>query len=488
MQLKILFLCSLIFCAGCASDKAYLNTLMRFGFPGLVDTKLHEKSLTWMKSQKIPSGTTFGGFDFSGLYKSYAGEDHPVSEYLVKTGRIWVYDQALGIYAQLKAGDHKAAKQAVNALVGIAKVEEERGYKGLWHFFYNTAGNYYIDRRGPLGANLWAINAIYAYILSSGDATHLAWLNWQVKSFIFSQQVLDEADRRYGLFRAGYYGEGDWADKPVDEYPGDPNLQNEHVFIEHNADAAGTLRLAFRAVKKFKVKDDEFRKELIRRHELLIKGIMSLWKEDHFVTAIDPDGAVNNSVAVDNQSWVGAVILPYDKEKAWEAIKYLRKHFAVILDKGEMLKGNIKDPEKKSITFSKPAMGLCFFSADFEDLYIKPNPDFKYMIQPEATLGAITFLKVFMDAADDLERKEHVWEFMEKLMDGMHTIYKAYGGNALPNSTLNIADVFLDMGSMNATATFSVVADILKGAPDDDFIYIEPPKEFTVNGAVPDLK
>ena len=171
--------------------------------PKLVDAAYHQNSLEWVTSQKI-RGNAVGGFNFDGLYQGYAPNDHPYSRYIAEYGRVWTYDQALGIFSDLKNGRVRSAKEAVDALVAIAKAEEKKGFKGLWHFSYNTAGDNFIDPRGPLGANLWAVNAIYAYILQTGDTRHLVWLNEKVKTFIFGQQVKDLRDPRYGLFEGAF--------------------------------------------------------------------------------------------------------------------------------------------------------------------------------------------------------------------------------------------------------------------------------------------
>ena len=462
-------------------------TAIEMTLPQLVDPAFESGVRDWVEGQRIRFRSV-GSFTFDGLLQSYKESDHPDSRYLAKYGRVWTYDAALGIYSDLKNGKTSGAKKAVDALVALAKEEEQKGFKGLWHFSYNTTGDNYIDPRGPLGANLWAINAIYAYMLQTGDTTQLTWVNEKVKTFIFGQQVMNPKDGRYGLVRAGLYNAEDYAKK--DEmgygvYQGDANVQDENVYIEHNSDAAGTFRFAYHAAKKFGVKDEAFKGELIRRHELVMKGIDKFWAGDHFVTAMNPDGTLNRSVAVDNESWVGAVVLPYDQEKAWKAIQYLRQHFTVTVTKGERRPGE---------TVSIPnATGLFFFQGGFTDPYVPANPKYEQMFQPEATLGVIPLLrafiqtKAFVETTNDPVRKKEAAEFMALLYQGVVKIHRAYGGRGLPYATVNIHDYFTTMESMAATATASTVNAILKGAPGNDFIYWAPPEEFLVGGKKPSL-
>jgi|GEM_PF-2934934 len=462
--------------------------LLEIELSALVDSFFHANSLEWIASQKI-SRREMQGFDFSGSYQSYQNTDHPYSRYIVQYGRVWTYDVALGIYSDLKNGKIASARGAVNALVGIAKTEEEKGFKGLWHFSYNTVGDNFIDPRGPLGANLWAVNAIYSYILQTGDTTHLAWLNEKVQTFIFGQQVMDPKAPRYGLFRAGLYNAEDLAKGNAmgyDVYEGDSNVQNENVFIEHNADAAGTLRLAYHAAKRFGG-DEVFKKSLIQRHELLMRGLQKFWMGDHFVTGMNADGTLNQSVAVDNESWVGAVILPYDEEKAWQAIQYLKSHFVTTITEIEFLSGSMEVPKRRIEKLPQPATGLFFFPGDFSDPYVTPNPRYEEMIQPEATFGAIALLKSFMETTKDPKRREEAGEFLALLYDGLLKVYRAYGGEGTPYATVDIQDYFNTMESMAATATAGATMAILKGAEGSDFIYWAPPAEFLVDGKSPTL-
>lgn len=457
-------------------------------FAGIADKGFLEFSMNWISDRSL-------GWcgQFSYLWQSYEEEPtHPYSEYIAMYKRTWVYDDALAIYAQLKAaelaksaGDHESAQahienagRAVEAFVYLADWERSKGFNGLWHFSYNVFGDNFIDPRGPLGANIWVLNAIYAYIIQTADTTRLSWVSDRVKDFVFDQQIMDKDDPRHGLIRAGLYNAVDYAKGDgmgYNVYGDDPNIQNESCFIEHNADYIGLLRLAAIAEISFNGSGDkEFLDELKNRHEICLKAVIkNFWRGDHFSTGMSETGEINTSVAVDNNSWLADVIMPYDMERAWQSLLFNEKRFIIKLE---------LDRQK--------AEGLFFFTKDFYDMFIqklrqKDREKLEEMIQPEATFGYIALLMRYARHTKDEARRQKCLELTERLYSSMIKIKKYYGDRKLPYATLDIKDYFNTMGSMASIATGAVVTATMLGANADDFIGVAPPEYFTVNGKAP---
>ncbi|MBI3323271.1 MAG: hypothetical protein HYZ95_02260, partial [Candidatus Omnitrophica bacterium] len=276
------------------------------------------------------------GFDFQGLRQSFREDPrHPDSKLVAHFGRIWVYDMALSIYADLKTGRIRQAGYQAGRVMQLALREEELGYRGLWHFSYNTREDTFIDARGPAGANAWLLNAIYAYLLQRPDPGLLQWANRKVREYLFELQVTDPQDPRHGLVRAGLHNadetaRGDAMGYRV--YEGDLNHPYQHVILEHCADAAGTLRLAHRVNRRLPAPESRFLDELARRHDLLLQGMRRcFWQGDHFVSALDGGGEIfrgtdgQPSVAVDNNTWSAHLFAPYDLELARSAVRFIEE-------------------------------------------------------------------------------------------------------------------------------------------------------------------
>jgi len=526
-----------------------------------------ERSLAFLKDQRI-GARIMKGKDFSGLYQSHKHTPrNPNSQYVAAYGRSWVYDCALGIYADLKSGKTEQARRGVDALVRLAEHEDKLGFRGLWHFSYNTMADDFIDPRGPLGANLWCLNAIYAYMLQTGDSRPLAWTNEKVAGFVFTQQVLDGKDPRYGLFRAGLENPVDLArgdamgyhvyegipsdfdellresqrlsqeilglvlphplNKPVATAlealrlarPTDEviNSQVEFCSIEHNADAVATLRLAARAAYRFLPVEREFLDELKRRHDLTLDALDRMWVREadgagHFVTAMEADGTLNTSVAVDNNTWVPAVLLDYDEERVWESIQFTRTRF-LVEDVG--------------------CKGLFFFNSDFTDRYVNlteaEREEMERLIQPEATWGFVQLLWEYARKTKHSPRRKEALALARELAENMiafQALYAATGDpyergfasyadvstqvglstlkavageprallNKLveestaaanrhrrfgtPYASRNIRNYFNTLESAAATATGVAVMQVMRGANGDDFITVAPPRQW----------
>jgi hypothetical protein len=444
-----------------------------------------KEGLAFLDRQMLiaPSVNEQIGFDFQGLRRSYADSpSHPDARFVARFGRIWIYDVALSIYADLKAGRIRQAGYQVGRVMQLGLREEERGFKGLWHFSYNTQGDLFIDPRGPTGANAWCLNAIYAYILASGNATALSWANRMVRGVLFDQQVMEPADPRCGLIRAGRYNAEDTARREAMGYrvfEGDFNCRYEHVILEHNADCAGTFRLAFRATKRFTPDEKSFLGDLIDRHGLLMKGMRrGFWQGDHFVSAMDPEGKFYRgtdgfpSIAVDNNTWAAHIFLPYDKELARAAIRYVEERFVTHAPPAK-----IEDVREGALP-TEDLKGLFYFPATFADPFVlvadKDRAKMEKLLHPEAAFGFLLFLK-------DAGMETRALEFYEETLKLQHL----YGPSGAPYASANVPAIFSTLHSVTTAASGIVATKILQGAAGDDFIGVLPPAEFVVDGKPP---
>ena len=462
---------------------------------GSTMNELLKDDLTFLDQQMLmePSVNEQVGFDFQGLRRSYKEDpNHPDSRLIAAFGRIWIYDVALSIYADLKAGRIRQAGYQSGRVMQLALQEQARGFKGLWHFSYNTRGDLFIDPRGPTGANCWCLNALYAYGLVRGDTGLLSWANRAAQEFLFKQQVLDPADPRHGLICAGLYNaddvkSGDAMGYRV--YEGDLNHPYEHVILEHCIDAAGTFRLAYRATQRWMPKDGAFLKELAHRHDLLMQGIRrSFWQRDHFVSALDPQGRVYTgtdglpSVAVDNNTWAAYVLLPYDLEIARSAIRYVEEHFRILAPPAH-LEDTLSKAQPEGL------QGLYYFRSTFVDPFVQVPAQFREkmerMLQPEAAFGLILFLlgaaRLVPDSAERAQYEARAHELYAHTRD----LQRLYGPSGAPYASANVPAVFSTLHSVTTSASGVITTAILQGAPADDFIGVLPPKEFLVAGQPP---
>ncbi len=441
------------------------------------------------------------GFDFQGLRKSYRDDPkHPDARLIARFNRIWIYDVALSIYADLKAGRPRQAGYQAGRVMQLALREKEKGFEGLWHFSYNTKGDLFIDPRGPTGANAWCLNALYAYVLATGNATSLPWLNRVVQKYLFGLQVMDPKDPRYGLIRAGLHNAEDEARGDAmgyQTYEGNPNAPYQHVILEHNADCAGTLRLAFRATRRHAPQEDRFLEELIFRHDLLLRGMrLAFWKGDHFVSALEGNGKHYlgtdglPSVAVDNNTWAAHVFLPYDLELSRKAIGYVEEHFITQTPPAH-LEGepNRPLPAKEG---SHPALeGLYYFPETFVDPFVlvasQDRKKMQHTLQPEAAFG---FILLLLDAAkrtSDLEEGKRLRERALFLYGETIQLLRLYGPSGAPYASANVPAIFSTLSSVTTAATGAITTAILQGmSSGDDFIGVAPPPELLVEGKRPE--
>ena len=457
-----------------------------------------QSDLAFLDQQMLlqPSVNEQVGFDFCGLRRSYRDDpSHPDAKFVARFGRIWIYDVALSIYADLKAGRLRQAGYQAGRIMQLALQEEARGFEGIWHFSYNTLGDSFIDPRGPTGANSWGLNASYAFILASGNAAALSWANRCVKEVLFGQQVMEMSDPRFGLVRAGFYNPTDLAlgdgEMGYRVYEKTPHHRYEHVILEHNADVAATFRLAFLATRRFAPEQAGFLEELIHRHDLLMRGIRRcFWQGDHFVSAMDGQGRFcagtdgTPSVAVDNNTWAAHVFLPYDLEMVLSSIRYVEERFLIQIPLAQVEDLVAGDWGESRLE------GLYYFPSTFVDPFVQVaseyRPKMERIIQLEGTFGFILLLKgaaeVFCRAWEGSRLRARAYEMHERIT----ALQRLYGPFGAPYASANIPDVFSTLHSVTTAATGAITTAILQGAAaPGDFIGVTPPPEFLVEGRPP---
>jgi hypothetical protein len=455
-----------------------------------------EEALKFLDEQTAPKPSLNEqvGFDFQGLPRSYREDRrHPDSRSIAQFGRIWVYDAALSIYANLKTGRMRQAAYQTKRLMQLASKEREKGFLGLWHFSYNTQGDAFVDPRGPTGANAWCLNALYAYALACGDASVAAWANRAVEEYLFPLQVTDPSDPRYGLIRAGLYNAEDVARKEAmgyRVYEGNPNHRYEHVILEHCADVAGTFRLAHRANRRLRLRPQRFCETLAHRHDILMQGIRRrFWQNDHFVSALDSKGEWYRgtdgqpSVAVDNNTWAAHIWLPYDPDLVRAAILYVEGRFLIQAPPALL--------EDAVVSFPQGGLeGLYYFPSSFQDPFVEvlaeDRPKMERLLQPEAAYGFMLLLADMALVSSDSKEEDRWGERAIHLYRQTSTLIRHYPGLGGPYASANVPNVFSTLQSVTTAAFRAIVAAILfHGASIHDVIGVTPPAEFSVAGQAP---
>lgn len=482
----------------------------------------------------------FKGFNLNGLSQSYrsdpANPSWNLNSPIAQFGRVWVYDAALGILSDLAAiqrhlagGETASAAQrfalvrsAANALVDLGKDEEALGFAGGWHFSYNTEGDNWIDPRAPMGAVLWGINSLYQYVgfvLTSNDATVsryrsealtiLDWTNKLVKRLVFSMQVMDEKDPRDGLIRNMVYNSLLDTGLSLDAvgyrpFEGDINKRGEHAIFEHNADLVDVFRnaghvnaIAGKLDARFQ--DAAFRNQLITRHDRLLKALHEkAWVGDHFVTAMEPDGALNTSVAIDNNTWVAGAFLPYDEDRVWNALEYVWNEFRAQGRDGEIAT-RFEQLVLEDVPLAGRAVvqkygkeeiaGVYFFGRDFKDPYVDVPRAERHklveMIQPEANEGLRDLLVKMAITTRDPVRRETALKRAELITKTLAILKEVYGG--LPYATLNVPGLMNTLHGVASNGSASIVTARLHGA-STVLIGATPPADFTFSKPTPQTK
>lgn len=421
-----------------------------------------------------------------GTYRSYLPDKENIdNQFLAAEPRFWSYDAALAVYYLLKTDRPTEARKVVNALVGIGRQEKEAGFKGLWRFSYAP---HYIDSRAPMGAVTWVYQAIYAYILQTGDTRHLEWLNRQLDEMLLDEnsplQRQDPADPLYGLVKAGYTGNEDEV--------------AEHFILEHQHNACRVLRLSYWTTQRYDPDNREFLEKLVRRHDSLMTKIRELFYEDgelgyaRFFTSLDENGRANPSEAWDNSGWMAWDA--YDDDLSWKTLNRLMNRFAITLPVS-LFEGVMPDRARAG----ERVRGIFFFTNTFKDPYVLANPKFQQMLQPEATFGVIIRLAHFAGHTTDpyrrqwaVDRANELWLGGQDKMGeygGMLRLLHLYDSKDHPGysyATLRVQDFFNSLRGVASNGTAGVLAAaFVNGASITDYLDVPAPPEMTVGGRAP---
>lgn len=431
------------------------------------------------------------GVSMKYLWQSYQSSGSAYSKWLAGYGRVWTYDAALGLYSVLIQKDYERAGLAVDNFMNVIRAEKKKGYKGLFHFSYNTRGDDFIDPREPQGATQWVLKALYAYMLETGDLSHFNELTSYVIKDILPMQILDPKHPAYGLLRQGYMHKkglrqgGYNIYEEVDEL----NVLSHGVNMEHNADFIDFLRLITSVVDKYKNRihsvGSDFRAELKKRHALCMQATLRIRKDKHWPTAFDQNGKPNWSMAIDHYSWLSHAFMDVknNRDIPWESIKILYNEFTTTTKTITVF----KDRKLTKVELTKPAKGLFFFTWDFQDSFVEmPHSDrlkLEEMIQPEATAGAIIMLMDFVLTSKNEERRKFAYDFMVDLFEGLaeiHKVYKTiegYAGGGMPYATETIPDFFGPDPSLAAGVTYQIAITKLTNNYSN-FLGIKAPEGF----------
>ncbi|RJP57995.1 MAG: hypothetical protein C4541_08940 [Candidatus Auribacter fodinae] len=426
---------------------------------------------SWIEGQSaILSGSKNEQLDisFSGLWQSYQNTNNPNSTYIAKSGRVWPYDASLGLYTALVDKDYAPARRAVDTFMSIIRAEKRKGYKGLFHFSYNTRGDMFIDPREPMGNTLWPLKAMYAYMRESGDLQYYDELTRYVRESVFPLQVLEKDNPAYGFIRAGYAHPNGLAQGGYNIYSNVSRLNtiNNSAVTEHNADFIDLLRLMTEVIDAHRPgREQTLRSELKTRHALIMQASNTARKGKHWPTQIGADGSINWSRAVDHYTWLASTFIGLDEEIAWESVQILSNEFTTVINSIEFMAGN----KVSRVDLPKPAKGLIFFSSDYKDQYvdftIAQRAILEKMIQPESTSGGIVFLHNYIQSTKNPQRREYALRLMRELLDGLATVHKTYknvyGGGSMPYATENI-QFFNSTPSMAGTASYYIALRVME--------------------------
>lgn len=435
----------------------------------------------------VPTGVTDSAkkLSFQGLYveDGPAGLDKPLANY----GKISIYGNALVLRALTSRGKTDAARELAEALITLGKAEEALGFRGGWHSSYHTFGDPWVDPRSATGNNLWALSALYFYMRRTDDKEftdrNLAWVNAKRAEALDALQVMDPKDARYGLVQAMRFTEAVAAEEGEGRrvsangyavYQGEINRIAGDISTEHQMDADGALIEAYLANEA--AGNQKELANLIERHRLLMNNLPRLWVGDHFVSGMDEKGRLvpgtdgKPSVDVDVNSWAGG-ILPYNREMAWQAIRYVMDHFVVRQQVADM---NGVPPEGIRRYGNNMVTGLKFVGANSRTIVpdlqvtLQDRRRWAQMIHPEATLGFIPFLTRFAEREQDAARKSQALALAEEMAQGVVLLRQAHGG-VFPNATLR-AKQFSTLPNITSAATALLVAH-----GERDFLLSNPP-------------
>ncbi|MCD6459840.1 hypothetical protein J7L67_04140, partial [bacterium] len=443
--------------------------------------------------------------DYRGLARSYQpNTEHPDYQYLAQYARVAPYDVAVSIFADLSNNDNASANRKVEALLRLIQIEQSSGFNGVVHFNYNTSQDNYIDPRAPLGNTAWTLKAIYAYALVTGDTAVIEGANTQIlqtaMDFVLSQQVMNNTDPRYGLFRAGVHS------AQTDGYGvmGSQHIQYEEIITEHLADIHDLLNLAYQVTG-----DETYRqrRELMDR-QILDKMLVEDAQTAYFVPNINAQGEAGTGVAIDDLTWAGSMVLSMDHlslerrlEIVRKLINYVDRNFIVEHNgtTGAAQSVELTDEfiTSRSETPSNAIVGTKFFDGFFEDEFIErmnwDDPEVM-SVQIEATLGYIHLLYQTAAVTPDTQTRQALINRMVFLMNNVHRFYhQQTEDGGIPYASRSLHGVQTTMESLIASESFRTVMGIWDnpelmwtfiGVPEQSFVNIQPGDEQTDGGVV----
>ena len=156
----------------------------------------------------------FEGLTFDGLYAEYepaSDPNHP-DRLLTRYARTWPYTNALVLLDLIAAGRRKEATELFRAVVRLGLQEQVLGFEGGYHFSYNAdptgvlaaargetveADGFWMDPRAPTGNNLWALSALYHYLIAFKDhsiySAFAYWVEGDTLHYVTPQRVHNQA-------------------------------------------------------------------------------------------------------------------------------------------------------------------------------------------------------------------------------------------------------------------------------------------------------
>ncbi len=447
--------------------------------------------------------TTSMGYKVQAYHSYREDPTHQWNQFLVD--RFWSYDMGVTMHYLTRRGELKEARWLGEQMMDLAKQMAEDKQKGGWRFSYRGD---FTDARAMAGAAAWVEDGLFEVGLRTKDKAVVDQATELLETVIFPLQVEDAKDPLDGLFRAGW-GSGNEYDNSKS------NLPRREVTTEHVWDIIKLLRTARRAIAEVRP-DSPLLKEIDRRHERAMLAsrekvlltperiqaqmdrlqkegritaklraqheralaeIRKLPGQKRWATGMNPDGTLNIAWAYDNEVWSphGA----YDPELGYNELKNVESRFLLRLKAGQF--SNLP----KGVDRDRVFVGLRFFTGDFEDAHVPPNPKYEEMIQTEATWTYI--FRLIQHGYHTAVPKEREWAYglARELIGSMLGLNEIYGG--APYATLDIQDYFNTMLAVASNGHQGIVlADVLRGgAPADSYLNTLPHPEMRVGGQAP---
>ena len=437
----------------------------------------------YQQTRQFSRAIAINNGDFRGMITSYAGQtDDPDGARLIKYGRTMPYDVAVSIMADLSNNNPILAKNKVKALLRLMQKERSPKFKGVMHFGYNTKDDSYISSLAPLGNTAWALKAIYGYIDATGDNTVLQGVNAELlddaMKFVLSQQVVDQNDARYGLFRAGVQSK----DRTGYAVLGSEHQQKEHVVFEHQTDVHDLLNFAYRVTANTEFKT---------ARELLDKSVMERMYRDlgdqgaYFLLAIDGNGQPDLSgIGIDDLTWAGSMVLTMDHLSldqrmriVGKLMQYLDEHFMVAHQIGSQSARQVtlNDQLMRQSIPESTIVGVKFYDKMGEGL--DWNDPKVMSVQAEAQLGYIHLLNQVAALTTDRNVQDYILDKANFLLDNVRKLHRQQSKiGGIPYSTRNLKGVQSDMESAVATETFRALYGMMKN-PQNLWSFIGVPEK-----------